>query len=231
MELMDTERLQILIVEDDADLALSIGEFLEMEGMGCDYAHTGREGLELAVRDSTVSYSCIILDINIPHINGFDLCGKIRGEGLGTPVLMLTARDQLDDKLKAFDIGADDYLTKPFAMEELVARIRALAMRGRRQSMLRHGDLVMDLKTRTVTREGKPLKLNGAPWHILKMLMLQYPEPVRTQDIIRDLWAGEAPASNSLHVHFHNLRKVVDGPFEKQLIRTLPGYGISLGGD
>lgn len=225
---MEIEKLQILIIEDDADLAMSVGDFLEMEGMNCDYAYTGREGLKLAVMDRTVSYNCIVLDINLPHIDGFNLCKRIRSEGIGTPVLMLTARDQLEDKLEGFNIGADDYLTKPFAMEELVARLRSLSLRGKRHHLLQHGELVMDIKNRKVTRQGIELKLNGAAWHILKMLMLQYPEPVKTQDIIRDLWDGEPPASNTLHVHFHNLRKIVDGSFEKPMLRTIPGYGISL---
>lgn len=220
-------QLEILLVEDDIDMAMSIVEYLNIEGMRCDYACTGMEGINLATH-SGLSYDCIILDINIPQIDGITLCSRLRHDGLGIPVIMLTARDQLDDKLKAFERGADDYLTKPFAMEELVARIRALSLRGKRDIILRNGELVMNIKTRKVFRNGIELKLNGSCWTILKLLMVNHPEPVKTRDIIRELWGDEQPASNSLHVHIHNLRRVVDGPFQEQLIRTLPGYGLAM---
>lgn len=220
-------KLEVLLVEDDIDMSMSIIDYLNIEGMRCDYARTGAEGINLA-KNSGIPYDCIILDINIPQIDGITLCSRLRHEGLGTPVIMLTACDHLDDKLKAFAEGADDYLTKPFAMEELVARIKALSLRGKRGAILRCGELTMDIKARKVFRKDKELKLNGNSWAILKLLMLHHPEPVKTEDIIRELWGDEPPASNTLHVHLHNLRKIVDGPFQTQIIRTVPGYGVAL---
>lgn len=217
---------QFLLVEDDVDLATTIVEYLELEGMPCDYAGTGPEGLRLALGNA---YGAIILDINLPLLNGITLCSNLRQAGNETPVLMLTARERIDDKLAGFAAGTDDYLVKPFELRELTARLRALAHRRSGQArVLRYGELVMNLDEHRAERAGTPLQLSPIGWRILHVLLRNAPHVVSRQQLLQEVWGDDAPDSDSLKVHLFHLRKCVDAPFAKQLLHTVAGHGVAL---
>ena len=220
----------ILLVEDDEDLAAAVMDYLEMESMLCDYARTGAEGYRLAASPpASQPYDAIILDLNLPVMDGLTVCKRLRDEGNDTPVLMLTALDQLEDKLAGFSAGTDDYLVKPFAMQELVARLRVLVMRRSGQaSLLSCGDLVMDTKSRTVERQGRPVTLRPTEWKILHALLRHSPDVVSRQQLLIEVWGDTPPDSNSLKVHLFHLRKAIDEPFAVSLLHTLPGRGVAL---
>ncbi|GIX32931.1 MAG: DNA-binding response regulator [Lysobacterales bacterium] len=219
----------ILLIEDNRNISEMVGEYLERRGYSLDYAADGLTGLHLAV---TNSYDVIILDLMLPGLDGLELCRKLRQEGKrATPVLMLTARDTLDDKLKGLDAGADDYLVKPFAVQELEARIRALMRRDRRQvsaEVLKVGDLVLDTATLRVSRAGKELSLSPIGLKLLTILMRESPRVVSRRDIEREIWGDELPDSDTLRSHLYNLRKVVDKPFDKPLIHTIHSAGYRI---
>ncbi|MBO4334609.1 MAG: response regulator transcription factor [Desulfovibrio sp.] len=220
----------ILLVEDDEDLAAAIIDYLELESLTCDYARTGLEGLNLAVSAASVQpFDAIILDLNLPGMDGLNVCKQLRSQGMDTPVLMLTALDQLKDKLAGFAAGTDDYLVKPFAMPELVARLRVLVLRRSGQvSVLRCDDLEMDVKAHTVLRQGHVLHLRPIEWKILHVLLRHSPDVVSRQELLIEVWGDNPPDSNSLKVHLFHLRKSIDEPFTTHLLHTLPGQGIAL---
>ena len=221
-----SEHLMVLLVEDDRDLATSIADYLSLEQIRCDHAFNGQAGLDLA---SQGGYDVILLDLMLPRMNGLSVCEQLRSRGVDTPVLMLTARDTLDDKVAGFRAGTDDYLVKPFAMEELILRIRALAMRRSGQiRRLQVADLVMDLSTHSVMRADKVLKLTPTGWTLLETLMRASPGVVNRQALEQAVWQDEPPDSNSLKVHIHKLRRQIDGDFERTLLHTIPGHGFSL---
>lgn len=219
----------ILLIEDNRNISEMVGEYLERRGYSLDYAADGLTGLHLAV---TNSYDVIVLDLMLPGLDGLELCRKLRQEGKrATPVLMLTARDTLDDKLKGLDAGADDYLVKPFAIQELEARIRALMRRDRRQvtaEVLKVGDLVLDTATLRVTRAGRELSLSPIGLKLLTILMRESPRVVSRRDIEREIWGDELPDSDTLRSHLYNLRKVIDKPFDKPLIHTIHSAGYRI---
>ncbi len=216
--------LSVLLVEDDQDLADTIIEYLDLEDISCHYASNGAAGLQLAM-DS--HYDVLLLDLNLPRIDGLTVCRKLRAEGNATPILMLTARDQLDDKLDGFQAGTDDYMVKPFALQELVVRIHALSRRRSGEvQKLTCGDLEMDLQAHTVTRSGVHLKLSPIGWKLLEVLLRESPAAVARQTLEEKVWGDELPDSNSLKVHIFNLRKAVDGPFERPLLHTVIGHGF-----
>ena len=218
--------IRTLVVEDDFDLAETIVLFLELEGMSCDHGANGRSGLNLIRANA---YDVLVLDLNLPRISGIELCRTLREEGRDLPVLMLTAKDTLGDKLAGFAAGTDDYLVKPFEMAELTARIRALA--GRRSSRARQlaaGDLFMDLKQHRAFRAGQPLDLTPIEWRLLETLVRASPELVSRRDLEYAVWGEEPPESDSLKVHLHKLRQRVDRDFPCNIIRTLPGRGVVL---
>lgn len=218
--------IQALLVEDDADLAATILDYLEVEDIGCDYADNGGAGLHMAAAGS---YDVVLLDINLPVMNGLEVCARLRAEGNDTPLLMLTARELLDDKVAGFEAGADDYLVKPFELRELTARIQALARRRSGQGqVLRCRDLEMNIKAQTVTRQGVPLHLSPIGRRILEVLLRASPEPVTRQKLLTAVWGEEPPDSDSLKVHLFHLRRLVDGPFGLPLLHTLPGRGFVL---
>lgn len=217
---------QVLLVEDDVDLATTIVEYLALESMPCDYAPTGPSGLRLALANG---YDVIVLDINLPQLDGLSLCERLRREGDATPVLMLTARERLEDKLAGFAAGTDDYLVKPFELRELVARLRALAQRRSGQArILRHADLVMDLEARTVTRQGRMVPLSPTGWRLLEELLRRAPRVVSRQTLQRAVWGEDAPDSDSLKVHLFHLRRAVDAAFSPKLLHTVVGHGVAL---
>jgi len=218
--------LNVLLVEDDFDLAETVIDYLSIESISCDYASNGMAGLTL-LKDK--SYDVLLLDINLPRLDGLTLCQGLRSTGNDTPVLMLTARDQLDDKVAGFESGTDDYLVKPFELRELVVRIHALARRRSGQvQLLRYADLEMNLKEYTVTRARQKIKLSPTAWQILETLLRAAPETVAKQKLIDAVWGDDPPDSNSLKVHLHHLRKAVDDGFDRPLIHTIPGRGFSV---
>ena len=219
----------ILLIEDNRGIAEMVGEFLERRGYSLDYASDGTTGLRLATQNG---YDVIVLDLMLPGIDGLELCRKLRNDAKkSTPVLMLTARDTLEDKLVGLDAGADDYLVKPFEIRELEARVRALIRRDRRQvsaEVLRVGDLVLDTATLRVQRDGQDLALSPIGLKLLTILMRESPRVVARRDIEREVWGDLLPDSDTLRSHLYNLRKVIDKPFEKSLLHTIHSAGYRL---
>ena len=220
-------RLNVLLVEDHRELAETTGAYLEACGHAVDYAADGLVALHLAV---TESYDVMVLDIVLPGIDGLALCRRLREEAkVDTPIIMLTARDQLDDKLSGFGAGADDYLVKPFAMPELAARIEAMARRGRGQSgCFEIGGIVLDVGTWEVVRDGTPVVLSKTGFKLLRALMRDYPRVVSRRDLERELWDGEPPDSDALRSHLYNLRQALDRPFGHPVVTTVPGRGYCI---
>ena len=219
----------ILLVEDHRDIAEMVFDYLETRGFFVDYAADGRTGLRLGLANR---YDAVVLDVMLPGIDGLELCRRLREEArLAAPVLMLTARDTLADKLAGFDSGADDYLVKPFDLAELEARLRALLRRARggvQGETLQVADLSFDTHTLKVARAGRELVLTPIGLKILKVLMQQSPAVVDRRVIERAIWGDLPPDSDALRSHMYNLRKVVDKPFERPLIHTLHSAGFRL---
>jgi DNA-binding response OmpR family regulator len=220
----------ILLVEDNRNLSEMVGEYLESKGFGVDYAGDGVDGFRLATDNA---YDAIVLDLMLPRMDGIELCRRLRGESKkATPVLMLTARDTLGDKVTGLEAGADDYLVKPFAIQELEARVRALIRRDRRQvsaEVLRIADLVLDTASLRVSRAGSELQLSPIGLRLLTILMRESPRVVTRRDIEREIWGDGLPDSDTLRSHLYNLRKVIDRPFQKPLLHTVQtaGYRIA----
>jgi DNA-binding response OmpR family regulator len=229
MKQRDEQAGLILLVEDNRGISEMVGEFLERRGYGLDYASDGPTGLHLAVSNS---YDVIILDLMLPGMDGLELCRRLRAEGKkSTPVLMLTARDTLDDKLTGLDAGADDYLVKPFEIRELEARVRALIRRDRRQvsaEVLKVADLVLDTATLRLTRGGQELTVSPIGLKLLGILMRESPRVVSRRDIEREVWGDLLPDSDTLRSHLYNLRKIIDKPFQKPLLHTIHSAGYRL---
>jgi DNA-binding response OmpR family regulator len=221
--------LNVLLVEDNRDLAETVVDYLALEHVNCDYADNGLAGLQLIGRNQ---YDVLLLDLNLPQLDGLRLCERIRALGNDIPVLMLTARDQLSDKVTGFAVGTDDYLVKPFELQELVVRIRALAKRRSGQvRVLRCGDLEMNIRQRIVTRAGQQVRLSPTGWLLLELLLRASPEVVSRQKLIAGTWGDAPPDSDSLKVHLFHLRKAIDGPFSSPLLHTIAGHGFALRAD
>ena len=220
--------LRILVVEDNADIAENIGDYLEQQGHILDFAMDGIGGLHLAV---THDFDVIVLDIMLPGMDGLTFCRKLREEAsIKTPVLMLTARDTLSDKLEGFDAGADDYLVKPFALEELAARIGVLARRSSQilPSRLCLSDLEVDIGKMQVQRAERKIELNRACLKILIMLLKAHPNVVTRKELEQALWGDEPPDSDALRSHIYKLRSAIDRPFKHALLETVHGVGYRL---
>lgn len=223
---MSPNAIQVLLVEDDSDLAASVADYLALEEIHVDHAYNGQAGLKLATNNS---YDVLLLDIMLPQMDGLSLCEKLRQQGIDTPILMLTARDTLDDKVTGFQAGTDDYMVKPFAMVELIARIRALAKRRSGQvRKLQLADMILELETKTVHRAGQSLQLKPSGFILLERLMRESPAVVSRAQLEQALWSDEPPDSNSLKVHMFNLRQQVDKPFDRNLIHTIKGQGFAI---
>ena len=216
-----------LLVEDNLSLAETVIAYFELEGIDCDYAATGPQGLQLAL---TNDYEIILLDINLPRLDGLEVCEALRSQGVNTPVLMLTARDTLEDKLAGFDAGTDDYMVKLFELSELVARVKALSKRRSSfAQQLRVGPLVMDLSLKTVSRDGQALSLTPTCWKLLELLLRESPNVVSREHMERAIWNEmDRPDSNVLKVHLYKLRQQVDKPFSTKLIQTVSTHGVAL---
>ena len=222
------ERFDILLVEDNADVAGNIIDYLEALGHRLHYAADGESGL----REALVSPADIVLlDLALPNRDGLSVCAEIRRRAdRRVPILMLTARDTLDDKLAGFASGADDYLVKPFSLAELAARVMALAQRPHlgQSHRISIGPLTIDRQARAATREGQPLRLTPLLWDLLLLLTEAWPNPVSRDEATRRLWGDEPPSSDSLRAHLHLLRQVVDKPFDIPIIETVHSVGFRL---
>lgn len=216
----------LLLIEDHTDIAEMVTAYLESRGYDVDYAADGVTGLHLAVSHS---YDAIILDVMLPGMDGLELCHKLRNEARrDTPVIMLTARDTLNDKITGLDTGADDYLIKPFAIQELEARVRSLIRRHKGETakeILTIGDLTVDTATLIVKRAGKELNLTPTAFKILTVLMRASPAVVSRRELERQVWGDILPDSDTLRSHLYNLRKIIDKPFDRQLLHTIQGSG------
>lgn len=222
--------LRILLIEDQRDIAANIWDYLEHRGFVMDHAADGANGLRMALEGS---YDVIVLDLGLPKLDGLALCRTLRAAHRDTPVLMLTARDTLDDKLAGFAGGADDYLVKPFAIKELEARIRALHRRGRLQQgeVLRVADLVLDPVNLTVQRAGQTLTVTRAGFVLLEALLRRAPHLVRHAELAHALWGETGGDIATLHTHLSVLRSIIDRPFQTHLLHTVHGFGYRIAED
>ncbi len=219
----------VLLIEDHRLLAETIIDYLLSENLEVDYAATGLQGLELATQNT---YDALILDINLPDLDGFTVCQRLRQQySLDIPILMLTARDQLQDRLQGFAQGADDYLVKPFANQELVARLQALVKRNRGQVVNKRislGDLSVDTGTQQVWRAGQEVVLSPTSFKILRILMREAPAIVSRETLQNEVWGSDTPDTDALRSHLYNLRKALNQPNQAELIQTVKGVGFKL---
>lgn len=228
---LGTAPIRALIVEDNRDICENIAAYLEKHRYILDFAYDGISAMHLVL---TNTFDVIVLDLMLPGMDGLRFCEKLRTEAkLETPVLMLTARDTLDDKLKGFSAGADDYLIKPFALQELHARLQALYKRshGKTDNLLTVGDLTMNRSTLQVQRGGRRIDLNPACMKILQRLMEEAPSVVARDDLETLLWADERPDGDALRSHLYKLRQAIDRPFAKPLIHTVHRIGYRIAED
>jgi DNA-binding response OmpR family regulator len=220
--------MRILVVEDEARLASSLRTGLEAEGFAVDVAHDGEDGLWYAREHE---YDAILLDIMLPRVNGHEVCRILREEEIWTPIVMLTARDGVRDQVQALDTGADDYVTKPFSFQVLLARLRSVLRRGspERPAVLAVDDLELDPATRVVTRGGVELSLTSRETSLLEFLMRRSGDVVTKADILGHVWdyAFEGDP-NIVEVYIGRLRRKVDRPFGRSDIETLRGSGYRL---
>ena len=220
--------MRLLAIEDNPDMRANLADYLSLRGYVVDCAKDGLTGLHLA---ATQEFDLVILDVMLPGLDGYSLAERLRqGERSDLPIIMLTARDALEDRLRGFRAGVDDYLTKPFAMAELAARIEAVLKRTRNKARreLQVADLRYDLDTLEVTRAGIPIQLSPIGHKLLAILMQRSPAVVRRDTLEEELWGDSPPDSHSLRTHIHSLRQQVDRDFSGPLIHTVHGIGYRL---
>ena len=220
--------IKILVVDDNTDILSNLRDYLEMCGYTVETAVTATAAYERL--GGTQDIDLLVLDVGLPDFDGFRLCRMIREAQSRLPVLMLTARDSVDDRVRGLKTGADDYLVKPFALKELAARIEALLRRrfGSEGRQLNIADLLFDLQTQRVTRAGRELKLNPTGLKLLRTLMTRSPAIVTREELEETLWNGNTPSSDSLRSNLYLLRQAVDKPFSTPLIHTHAGLGWSI---
>jgi two-component system, OmpR family, copper resistance phosphate regulon response regulator CusR len=222
--------VRILVVEDEPKLALAVKQGLEAEQHSVSIAGTGEEGFFLAQTDP---FDLLIFDIMLPGRNGIEIMGNLRRLGHRTPIMLLTSKDSVEDRVRGLDSGADDYLTKPFALSELQARVRALARRNvpEQASVLRLDDLELDLIRHTAMRSGKLLDLTAREFDLLEFLM-RHAEKVVSRDVLsREVWKEQSrytPIDNVIDVQVARLRRKLDDPYPRKLLRTVRGVGFVL---
>ena len=220
--------MRILVVEDEAKLANAIRRALILQKYAVDIAYDGQEGLDFAVGES---YDLIILDLNLPKIDGLEICKQAREEGVRTPILILTAKGQISDRVTGLDIGADDYMVKPFSFEELFARIRALVRRNSNPAevILKIGDLTINPITFKVKRAGKAIELSAKEFAILEYLVRHKNSVVTRGQIVDHVWNYSADVlPSTVEVHVKHLRDKIDNPFKVKLIKTVRGFGYEI---
>jgi len=223
--------IRVLIVEDNSDICGSIAAYLEKHRYILDFAYDGISAMHLAL---TSPFDIIVLDLMLPGMDGLSFCKKLRADGkLETPVLMLTARDTLDDKIKGFEAGADDYLVKPFALQELHARLQALYKRshGKTDNLLTVGELTLNRSTLQVHRLGRRIDLNPTGMKLLQRLMEEAPSVVTRDALETLLWADEPPDGDALRSHMYKLRQAIDRSFDTPLIHTVHRIGYRIAED
>ncbi len=222
--------MRILVIEDEQKVARALKEGLTHEGYQVDLAFSGEEGFYLL---STAQYDLLLLDLMLPGRDGLEILKSVRKQGMTFPVLVLTARDTVEDRVKGLDSGADDYLVKPFAFAELLARIRVLLRRGRSEQNLRLllADLEMDLVTRKVKRGGTEIPLTAREFDLLELLLRHQGQIVSREMIAKEVWQEvdrATPIDNLIDVHIARLRRKIDDPFARKLIHTIRGVGFVL---
>ncbi len=219
--------MRILVVEDNPDILVNVVDYLTLKGVVVDAMQHGSSALE-QIRQQ--EYDLVVLDLSLPGMDGLDLCRQLRAEHNPLPVVMVTARDTLDDKLHGFDAGADDYLVKPFALPELWSRIQAVLKRSQKQlvRVLTVADLTLDLDSRQVRRQGQLITLNPKCMKLLEVLMRNSPNVVSRDTLTAQLWVDEPPDSDGLKSHVYLLRSQIDKPFSCHLLQTVHGHGYRL---
>ncbi len=220
--------MRVLLVEDDLKLAKAIREGLQFEGLLVDVAITGEDALWMV---PSRGYDAVCLDVNLPDLNGFEVCARLRRDGVATPILMLTSRDGVEDRIAGLDTGADDYVIKPFDLGELHARIRALVRRGptRQGPVLAVGDLELDPATRLVTRRGVPVVLSVKELQVLEVFMRRPGQVLTRYDVLEGAWDEDYEnRSNVVEVYVRYLREKIDRPFGLETLRTIRGAGYVL---
>lgn len=224
------EEVHILVVEDELKMAKALQEGLEADNYAVSVAHTGEEGFYMA---QATTFDMMILDVMLPGRDGLEILSTLRKRGMKTPVLLLTSRDTLEDRVRGLDIGADDYLVKPFAFPELLARMRALLRRGKPDALLRLklADLEVNIALRSVTRAGELLELTAREFDLLHYLLINRDRVVSREMLAREIWkevARQTPLDNVIDAQMVRLRRKVDGQFEKKLLQTVRGVGFIL---
>jgi two-component system, OmpR family, response regulator len=220
--------MRVMLVEDDPAMAAAIGRALRAEGIASEVASRGGEALELARRGE---FDAVVLDVMLPDLDGFETCRRLRASGVWTPVIMLTARDAVEDRVRGLDEGADDYLTKPFSLVELLARLRALARRApiERPAVLEVGDLRLDPATREVWRGDVEVELSAREFSLLETFMRRPGHTLSQGQLLDAVW-GDSPGqrSNVVEVYVRYVREKVDRPFGVESIETVRGVGYRL---
>ncbi|MFT5164220.1 MAG: DNA-binding response OmpR family regulator [Alteromonadaceae bacterium] len=225
---MKTVGLSVLIIEDHQAIAQNIADYLQIKGHVSDYAANGKQGLALALANH---YDVVILDLMMPGMDGLQVCEALRQQStVQLPVLMLTARDTLNDKMQGFAVGADDYLTKPFALEELEVRCLALSRRRILQSnhLITIGELTINRQTQQVSRNQAALTLGSMNYNILLILAESYPQVISRSELCQRLWGDDPTESDALRSHIYQLRQVLDKPFATPMLKTVHGVGFVL---
>ena len=220
--------MKILLIEDHIELATQLNEFLCSFGWCVDFSSTGQRGIWLALENE---YDLIILDLGLPDIDGIDVCKEIKSKSkLNIPILMLTARDSFADKVKGFDLGADEYLTKPYDLRELALRCKVLSRRQElyQSNRLNLEELTLDLNENRVFRLEQEVVLNRTSFSILLMLAKAYPNPVSKSRIVHEIWGDNPPETNALKSHIYNLRMAIDKPFSHSVVKTIVSVGYKL---
>lgn len=230
--LFESERMKVLIVEDDPELNRNIKDALHTEGIEADSVFDGLLAKKIL---KNTPYDCIILDINLPGMNGFELCQDFRLYNAVTPIIILTAFEELEDKVQGFKCGADDYLTKPFFMKELILRVQVWTKRKNfvvsqnTNYLLRADDILINTNTRKVTRQGINIDLTAREYHILEKLVVANGDLVPKRTLIKEIWGASMDFNtNTIEVYINFLRKKVDKPFGKDTIKTKVGFGYYL---
>lgn len=223
--------MKILVVEDEHRIAASIKKGLEQERFTVDVAFTGTQGYDLA---SSEEYDLILLDLLLPGMDGMAICSKLRKSGIHTPIIMLTAKGQTQDKIEGLNAGADDYLTKPFSFEELLARIRAISRRPKQAitEEIAVENLTLNTKTFAVSRMGTAISLSAREFALLEYLMRNQKSVLTKDQIVTHVWDYDADVlPNTVEVYIKKLRGKIDAPFpkQKQLIQTVRGFGYKIG--
>jgi DNA-binding response OmpR family regulator len=221
--------MRVLVIEDNPDIVSNLHDFLGPLGYELDSARTGKAGLGF-LRD--YPYDVIVLDLMLPGMDGLEVCRQLRNHlRVRTPLLMLTARDTIADKVAGLEAGADDYLIKPFSLAELAARLKALARRGpslNADAVLRFGDAELDPTTREARRAGQLLRLTPTGYQLLSALLRAAPQVVTREQLEHEVWRDDRPDSDALRTHIHALRQALDKPFGTPMLRTIPGVGFRL---